>query len=388
MASKNTMSIHTFLEVAPRLPNNISVLLRGKHGIGKSQLVAQIAKQLDKELIDRRLSQMSEGDMIGLPSTDGNVTRFNPPDWFKHACETACVLFLDEFNRALPEVMQAAFQIVLDRELNGHKLHKDTRVFSAINMGAEYSVNEIDPALLRRFWVIDLEPSTEDWTTWARGRLDDVVVDFIAQDEKWLDPPKGNVDMNQVHTTRHSWERLDGALKHFNKEINGSSPEFDASEILSADHPLFYPVCIGFIGIEATTAFRDYAKTVDRRVSGEDILNKYPKVRDKVMRLGQEKWNICIEKLAIEIDKCTKITAAQSKNVEAFMKDLPGELRIALWAKLTAKGITKLDQAKSVWKNCMPLILDVFGVKPGEEGVGMIPNLPGLNIPGSSGEKK
>lgn len=379
MAAKNTMSIHTFLEVTPRLPNSISVLLRGKHGIGKSQLVARIAKESNLPLVDRRLSQMSEGDMIGLPSTDGNTTRFNPPDWYKSACESPCCLFLDEFNRALPEVMQAAFQIVLDRELNGHKLHPDTRVFAAINMGAEYTVNEIDPALLRRFWVIDLEPSVEDWTEWARGRLDDIVVDFIAGDEKWLDPPK-NADLSQVHPTRHSWERLDTALKHINREINGSNPEFDPSEILDANHPLFYPLCMGFVGVEATMQFRDYAKSIDRRVSGEDILNKYSKVREKVLKLGQEKWNICIEKLAESVDKSPKVTAAQAKNVEAFMRDLPGELRISLWAKLTSKGVSKIEQAKTVWKNCMPLILEVFGTAPGEEGVGMIPTLPTTNI--------
>lgn len=379
MATKNTMSIGTFLKVAPKLPNNISVLLRGKHGIGKSQLVAQIAKEAGLPLIDRRLSQMSEGDMIGLPSTDGNTTRFNPPDWYKAACENPVCLHLDEFNRALPEVMQAAFQVVLDRELNGHKLHPQTRVFASINVGAEYSVNEMDPALLRRFWVIDLEPSVEDWVEWARPRLDTVVVDFINGDSKWLDPPKNadSSDLSQVHPTRHSWERLDATLKAINVAVNA---EADPKEILDAQHELFYPTCLGFIGVEATIQFRDFAKSVDRRVSGADILNKYPKVREKVLRLGQEKWNVCIEKLAEEIDKTAKVSAAQAKNVESFMRDLPGELRISLWAKLTSKGISKIEQAKSVWKNCMPLILEVFNVAKGEEGVGMVPSLPTKDI--------
>src|SRR6266567_850685 len=137
-----TMSVRTFLKVGRSLPANISVLLRAPHGVGKSQVVRQLGRSIaddlqkagsvkDAELvehIDRRLSQMSEGDVIGLPSTDGNVTRFNPPDWFKRACDKPCILFLDELNRATPEVMQAAFQIVLDRELNGWKLHPLTRV--------------------------------------------------------------------------------------------------------------------------------------------------------------------------------------------------------------------------------------------------------------------
>src|SRR5437867_2646181 len=88
---------------------------------------------------------------VTFPSTDWNVTRFNPPEWYMQACERPMVLFLDELNRATNEVMQAAFQIVLDRQLNGWKLHPLTRVYAAINMGANYTVNEMDPALLDRF---------------------------------------------------------------------------------------------------------------------------------------------------------------------------------------------------------------------------------------------
>ena len=63
----SSMTIATFLKVAPKLPKWVTVLMRGNTGIGKSQLV----RQLDVEglgVIDRRLSQMSEGDMVGLPS--------------------------------------------------------------------------------------------------------------------------------------------------------------------------------------------------------------------------------------------------------------------------------------------------------------------------------
>jgi MoxR-like ATPase len=109
------MKIRTFLELAPKLSPQTSILLRANHGIGKSQLVRHLAKKMGLPVIDRRLSQLTEGDIIGLPSTDGDVTRFNPPDWYKRACDEAVVLFLDELNRATPEVMQTAFQIVLDR---------------------------------------------------------------------------------------------------------------------------------------------------------------------------------------------------------------------------------------------------------------------------------
>ena len=349
--SSTSMSIKTFLSVAEVLPVDTSVLLRGPHGIGKSQVVRQVAKSFKLPVIDRRLSQMTEGDMVGLPSTDGEVTRFNPPDWYKRACVSPVCLFLDELNRATPEVMQAAFQIVLDRELNGWQLHSETRVFAAVNASAAYTVNEMDPALLDRFWTIDLEPTVEDWVAWARnGHVADVVTDFIAANDKWLDTPKDS-DPGKVTPSRRSWERLSNALTL-------------AGVVEQPDNPLFYPICRGYVGNEATIAFHSFAKTIDSQVTGEEILNSYGKVKKKVAKLGTEKHNILIEKVTDYVTKQLKsLDDKQGKNLQEFMRDLPGELRVACWSKLTqGSGTDNLELAKAIHKWCVEDILGAFGV--------------------------
>ena len=106
----------TFTSVAPYvLAVKKPVLLRGRHGVGKSQVVYQIADGVGLPVVERRASQMTEGDLVGLPSIDGDRTTFNPPDWFKEACETACVLFLDEVDRATIEVRQGIFELTDSR---------------------------------------------------------------------------------------------------------------------------------------------------------------------------------------------------------------------------------------------------------------------------------
>jgi len=374
MATSNSMSIHTLIDIAPSLPANISVLIRGPHGIGKSQIVRILARLIAKretiadfEVLDKRLAQMTEGDMVGLPSTDGNVTRFNPPDWYKRACEAPVCLFLDELNRATHEVMQAAFQIVLDRELNGWKLHPQTRVFVAVNASAEYIVNEMDPALLDRFWTIDLKADTKDWLAWARGdgKIHPTVIDFIASQDKWLDPPKG-AETSGVHPSRRSWERLSLTL-----EAAGVADD--------PTRPAFYPMCLGFVGVEATIAFHDFAKTVDNRVSGKEVVDGYEKVRTKVQRMTTDRLNGMVEKVAEHVTKnITVLTEKQGNNIKDFMGDLPGELRVNCWSKLTAQGLDKLELAKSIHKYCAAAILGVFGVPMGEAGIGIVPNVPGI----------
>ena len=123
---------------------------------------------------------------------------------------------LDELNRSLPGVQQSFFQLVLDRELgndkNGvpYRLHPDTRVIAAVNFGSEYDVNEMDPALLRRFWVADIEPTATDWIDWAIAHdIDSVLVDFNRQNEMHLRVDPASVEPGTVCPNPASWHRAD-----------------------------------------------------------------------------------------------------------------------------------------------------------------------------------
>lgn len=382
------MTIKTFVEVASVLPSTTSILLRGDHGIGKSQLVREVAKareegheKISRKVIDRRLAQMTEGDMMGLPSTDGNVTRFNPPDWYVQCCEEPCVLLLDELNRANVEIMQAAFQIVLDRELSGRALHPDTLVFAAINTGASYTVNEVDPALLDRFFVVDLIPDAPEWIDWAqrknprtdRSFVNELVVEFIRDQPKFLDTPR-EAEPTDVTTSRRSWERLSNALE-------------DVGIINDNSHPLFYPICLGYVGTNASIAFRKYAMTFDKTISAEEVLDKFSTKKVQKKLLGpnldgiptQDTLNGLIDKVSDYVTtNLDEVTDKQGKNLAAFAGILPAELRLTLWHGLTKKGIEKTQLAISVHKHLCELVLSVFGVPMGEAGVGVTPNIPGV----------
>jgi hypothetical protein len=395
--SATSFSIANFKEVAVRLPPTRSILIRANHGVGKSKVVRQISAIIRKQLfeqkvikladaypvIDRRLGQMSEGDLIGLPSTDGNTTRFNPPDWYHMSCDQPCALFLDELNRATPEVMQGSFQIALDRELNGHRLHKFSRVYSAVNIGASYTVNEIDPALLSRFFVVDLDPDPKEFVAWARnsdpeqgGNLHYFVPDFIEGNEKWLYPAK-NADPGSQQPTPRSWEFVNEALVY-------------AGVIDNPTSQLFYQIARGFVGNEAAIAFRDFCKNADNQVTGEEIINQLqtPRVLAKVKRQGQDRMNGLVEKASDYVNKnCERINQAQGTNIKEFMKILDDELRISFWSKLTSHGIEKMELCKSIHKYCAKDVLDVFGVPMGEAGIGIIPNIPGIFKAPAKGKK-
>ena len=166
------------------------VLLRGRHGIGKSTVVYQIAEERDLPVVERRASQMTEGDLLGLPKVDNNVTKWLAPEWLDIACKNPVVLFLDEVDRATLEVRQGIFELCDSRKIAGHTLHPDTLIFACVNggqHGSEYQVNEFDPAELDRYTVFDVEPTVEDWLSWAEGNVCGEIWDFINHNHNHLE---------------------------------------------------------------------------------------------------------------------------------------------------------------------------------------------------------
>jgi len=320
------MDIKTFVKVVSSLPSDISVLARGPTGIGKSQIFHQIAKNLDLPIIDRRLSQMTEGDIIGLPELVDGVTRFAPVDWLLRACREPVVLFLDEPNRATPEVQQCAFQLVLDRELNGHKLHPETRLYAAINQGSEYQVNDMGPALIRRFWTVDIEPTNEDWIRWASGErgMDSIVINFIRQYPSHLRHTKA-FEPGKIYPNPASWDRLEKSLVYA-----GMSPEDVCGE---STPPGFYATCLGFVGPEASLSFVDFVKNHDSQISAEDILDKWEKKKKKVMKLSTDKHNSIIQKLSDHC-KVSDWNLSQAKNACDFIRDLSGEMVVSFFNQI------------------------------------------------------
>jgi hypothetical protein len=322
------MDIKTFRNIVSSLPADISVLLRGPTGIGKSHLFHQIAGDIEVDdlkglpVIDRRLSQMTEGDIIGLPQLVDGVTRFCPVDWIVKACHEPVVLFLDEINRATPEVMQCAFQLVLDRELNGNRLHPETRIYCAINASSDYQVNEIDPALLRRFWTVDLEPTKADWIKWAgENDIDPVVIDFIKDNEAHL-RHIGAMEPGKVYPNPASWERLSKASTYA-----GLAPTEHTGKSTPAG---LYGLCMGFVGVEAAIAFTDYVKSIESQISAEEVLNDFDKIKGRVDKLTTEKKNALIERL-VNHCKDNEWTVKQAKRATDFVKPLSGEMIVSFF---------------------------------------------------------
>ena len=153
-------------------PAEQNIMLAGRHGIGKSEILTSYFSKKGMKVIALFLGQMSDpGDLIGLPDKDQmqEKTVFRPPYWFPLDGKPI-VLFLDELNRARPEVLQTIMDLALNRKLAGRTLPEGSRIIAAVNEGEEYQLTDLDPALVSRFNIFRFEPSVEEWIIWGQKK--------------------------------------------------------------------------------------------------------------------------------------------------------------------------------------------------------------------------
>lgn len=323
----------TFLSIVPFVTDiRKPVLIRGRHGIGKSEVVYSYAKAKGLPVVERRASQMTEGDLLGLPDNRDceiagkKATTWNAPDWLVLACTQPVVLFLDEVDRATTEVRQGIFELTDSRKINGWNLHPDTLIFAAVNggeHGSQYQVGEMDPAELDRWTCFDLAPTVEDWLAWAKDAVDSVVFDFINQNRNHLEH-SGDYEPNKVYPSRRSWKRFNDCL------VSGKLLAAGAS-------PTIFNLGAAFVGFEAAVAFNDFVANYQRIVTVEDILDAGKVSATEKFAITEH--NALVEKIILSGRLSDTLSDAAIKNLADYWITLPSEVAMKLFTELGKQNV-------------------------------------------------
>lgn len=271
----------------------VTPFIWGNRGLGKSSLVRQYCKEMGMGFIDLRCSQLEASDIRGLPDAVGGQTRYLPPadlptadmedeqiiaEMQKHKVGTddfertltnlqprfkKGILFLDELNRAADDVLQAAFQLVLDNRVGQYVLPQGWSVVAAGNFMEGYQVSGFnDPAFINRFCHLTLddgESTVEEWVQYmaeSHGADAMSVIEFASQNTKHLD---GDIKAElgfKVMPSRRSWDSVARVDKYCNE--NGYSSDIRQM------------VIAGLVGMEMANAYVHY----NCPVKPKDLLEK------------------------------------------------------------------------------------------------------------------
>ena len=234
------------------------VMLWGPPGVGKSQIIAQVAARHCVPMIDIRLSQMEPSDLRGIPfRIEDRVEWAIPsmlPDVKRHGPQG--ILFLDEITSAPPSVSAAAYQLILDRRLGAYQIPDSWAIFAAGNRQGDRGVTYTMPApLANRFSHFEVEANLDDWVAWAyTNNIDERLIGFLRFRPELL------FDFNPAHNpvafpSPRSWEFAHRALQKF------------------GDHPeLLLPTLQACVGPAAGLELNAFIENLDRMPDLDAIL--------------------------------------------------------------------------------------------------------------------
>ena len=239
------------------------LFLWGPPGIGKSELVADIAEELGGYMIDLRLGQMEPTDIRGIPFYNKDLGKMDwappieLPDEELAEQYPLVVLFLDELNSAAPSVQAAAYQLILNRRIGKYALPKNVVMVAAGNRESDKGVTYRMPTpLANRFIHQEMKVDFASYQEWAVNNNihKDVVgyLSFAKQDLYDFDAKSAS----RAFATPRSWTFVSELL-----------------EDEDSDDDTLMNLVAGTIGEGLAVKFMAHRKIAGRMPKPEDILS-------------------------------------------------------------------------------------------------------------------
>lgn len=177
----------------PRTKND-ALFIWGAPGIGKTEILNQVAKKLGIVVQEWHLSQIEPTDFRGVPKVE-NIMGSDKPEDERTVSKLPAIfptdngengrggiMFFDEINRAPKMVLSAALSLCLGGKIGTYELPSKWIVIAAGNRPEDLGgavATTIEPALANRFAHVNYAPDVEDWFDWAVTR-EDINPDLVA----------------------------------------------------------------------------------------------------------------------------------------------------------------------------------------------------------------
>lgn len=269
-------------------------LIVGESGIGKTALARQLANKNNWSLVVIDGNLLKEGEIGGLPTVDeytavdGNGDRVTKKTTV-YAVHTKLreidneilkgrkvLLFIDEINRCEHTVQQELMNLILNREINGYKLHPDVKILAAMNPSSkygsdfDYQVVDMDAAQENRFVWLQMESDATAWVKWAmENGIEEKVVEFISTFPEYLQ----RFNEDDVRATPRSYERVSKLYGIYSGDKDGITREVFANVLRGNIGKVITEEFISFIESDHAPLI-EYDEVFQGDTLGTDIINR------------------------------------------------------------------------------------------------------------------
>ena len=279
--------------------SGVAVFLHGPSSEGKSARVKQIDPTCEIIYLRNATPESLNGKSVYNQQTGEMIDV--QPTWLKKLQEKCSnepdryhIVFFDEITNALPSIQGIAFNIVLDREVNGiWKLPENARIVAAGNdMKDSLAANQLAEPLFNRFAHVYIKTTTESWLNWASEyNIHPAIYTFIAYtkgavlrsgyngEKPNADPRKWEMASKMLYSTRNP-EMLRALV---GEDITKEFVAFCNQEVITLNDVINENY--NYRDIEVLNTAERYATIIGLTQVDEENLEK---VRDFAISLGAE----------------------------------------------------------------------------------------------------
>lgn len=275
-----------WIDKAFKRPTNVQLVIWGAPGIGKTQIVKRVLKNVkDKKtrLIDFPMAQSDEtsfflpdyvyneqGQKIAaqqLPISGLPVYKPTGDPKKDKKLDEKCgagILFFDEMTRAKQAVLDICLKLINDRMLGEYKLGSEWAIICACNRNYDEPEQDLrwGRALGNRFTHVNFSPSFKNWRKWAetRGIFDQTFLDFLDANQEYMYTTDEDENWEGLFNSPRSWEKCCIIFKDCVMDGDFTGDMFDGWK----QNPwLLKHIIASNVGDTAASAFIEYLKLVD-----------------------------------------------------------------------------------------------------------------------------
>ena len=282
-------------EGKPRTKND-ALFIWGAPGIGKTEILRQVADKLGCVVQEWHLSQIEPTDFRGVPKVENVVKGSTNPEDERTVTKLPAIfptddgpngrggiMFFDEINRAPKMVLSAALSLCLSGTIGSYELPQHWIVVAAGNRPDDLGgavATTIEPALANRFGHLNYAPTLESWIKWAidEPRINPDLISFLQFKKEYfhkLDPDKEVMNWPSPRT----WDLA--STKEFYVRGKDWKNKISLDKISNIYTPL--------VGSEAANTFISYLKLKEyyNEKDVEEVYKKGAKAKKPPTQLDQ-----------------------------------------------------------------------------------------------------
>lgn len=285
--------LSSMLKILDNMDNPPALMVYGPPGVGKTSILKEFAESKNYELRVKHLSRMDTTDWSGIPKMDKEqkYAEFLPISLFKKS-DKKIVIFFDELNTAMPQVLNAALDVILEKKADSETFSKDaelpknTIILAAGNLGPEEDgtyVEELSMAVKTRMVQVILETDLKQWLLWAKTKnLHKKIINYINSINKLIDLNEFKSGASQAPTPR-GWERLSDVVY-----------KIEESKWLSKEDKknLLEKFSIGIVGEKRGKEFVNYY------FDSENVFEKINFIVPKLIKISERFYPAQVQELA------------------------------------------------------------------------------------------